>query len=94
MSAIERRFCGIARELLVRKNTTKRLSPYRRLEEELANARDALKNAVDAYMTENEAVRDLLVMVDASSFGGHKTYRCLTEFEVQRLSEIRKLVKP
>jgi hypothetical protein len=40
------------------------------------------------------ALRDLLAMLDASSFGGHKTYRCLTPFEVARLAEIRKLVKP
>jgi hypothetical protein len=37
------------------------------------------------------ALRDALAMLDASSFGGQKTYRCLTAFEVTRLEEIRKL---
>jgi len=41
------------------------------------------------------AVIDLLHMVDASSFGGHKTYRCLTPIEQKRLQEIREMaVKP
>jgi hypothetical protein len=40
------------------------------------------------------ALVDLLAMLDASSFSGQKTYRCLTERELQRLAEIRKQVEP
>jgi hypothetical protein len=69
-------------------------SPYVRLETELTNAREALTNAVDKYVEMHRAVENVLAMLDASSFGGHKTYRCLTAFEVSRLEEIRKLVKP
>ncbi len=39
------------------------------------------------------ALRDALAMLDASSFGGQKTYRCLTAFEVTRLEEIRKVAR-
>src|SRR5882724_12053001 len=76
------------------KKKAKRLSAYRRLEAELANARAALLNAVDEYIEMYRAMTDVLAMLDASSFGGHKTYRCLTAFEAARLEEIRKLVKP
>jgi hypothetical protein len=35
------------------------------------------------------AMRDLLAMLEASSFGGGKAYRCLTPAELGRLAEIR-----
>lgn len=39
-------------------------------------------------------LRDALAMLDVSGFGGYKTYRSLTAFELVRLEEIRKLVEP
>jgi hypothetical protein len=39
------------------------------------------------------ALRDVLAMLDASSFGGGKSYRCLTPKELARLAEIREIVK-
>lgn len=42
----------------------------------------------------HDALRDVLAMLEACSFGGHKTYRCLTAFERARLEEIRRLMEP
>ena len=67
-----------------------------------AMSRSHLMNEVkrsQAELTRREAritqldnwLRQVLEMLDASSFGGHGTYRCLTPEESKRLREIRLL---
>jgi hypothetical protein len=69
-----------------------KLSPYGRLENELANAREALTIAATNYTDALRALLDTLEMLDASSFGA-KTYRCLTPIELTRLEQIRKIAR-
>jgi hypothetical protein len=38
------------------------------------------------------ALVDALTMLDASRFGGHRTYRALTPLEEKRLEELRLLI--
>jgi hypothetical protein len=69
-----------------------------RLQQELSRRDGRILELVDLHNERDDglcvALRDVLAMLDASSFGGHKTYRCLTAFERARLEEIRKLVTP
>jgi hypothetical protein len=80
---------------IVKRRSQKPLSPFRRLQLDLATRNEALRQATEQHIEMHVAVIDLLHMVDASSFGGHKTYRCLTPIEQKRLQEIREMaVKP
>lgn len=76
-----------------RRDRIVRLSPYKRLERELANSREALTTAATLYTDALQALMDAIAMLDASSFGGGKTYRCLTPLELTRLEEIRRVAE-
>lgn len=67
-----------------------------------AMSRSSLMNEVERSQAElarreqritqlNYWLRQVLEMLDASSFGGQRTYRCLTPEESKRLREIRVL---
>jgi hypothetical protein len=58
-----------------------------------AKQEEVIERIVQVHVQSHErmlAVRDLLAMLDASSFGGHKAYRCLTPAELERVAEIRR----
>jgi len=64
-----------------------RISAFKRVETELANTRTALTEAAEKYVTALQALTETIAMLDASSFGGQKIYRCLTPAENARLDE-------
>jgi len=76
-----------------RRDRIVRLSPYKRVEQELANTRDALGTAATNYTDALQALADAIAMLDASSFGGGKMYRCLTPIELTRLEQIRRIAE-
>lgn len=73
------------------KKKAKRLSPYRRMEAELANARDALKNAVDKYMELFRGLEEALKIIDEERGGTKSGY---SREDSAKLERLRKLVKP
>jgi len=98
----------VNRQSYFEKKRAKRLPAYRRLQAQLAETllqverlrllcvtQQMFQTMLESQIVSaRAAMRDVLAMLDASSFGGYKTYRCLTAFEAARLEEIRKLVKP
>lgn len=55
----------------------------------LHNAGCRVEDAEAGYRAACGALADVIAMLDASSFGGHKLYRCLTPAESERLEQIR-----
>lgn len=80
----------------MKRRAKKRLSPYRRLEAELADARAAEENAVDEYMKTLTALRDALAIIDAmrKQSGYVSGWIVLVERQTKRIEEMRALLKP
>lgn len=75
----------------IRRNELKRMSKSELVHEiELIDAELTRRGGL--LMKLVWALRDCLEMLDASAFGGHKSYRCLTEKEAARLTEVRHLI--
>lgn len=73
------------------KKKAKRLSPYRRLEAQLANAREALSHAVDEYMKMLRGLESALGFIDRLMPQSKNAGEGWNAADVQRLAEIRKL---
>lgn len=68
-----------------------KVSPFRRLEEELANARKACVNAVDKYVEAIKGLGDALGYVDRLMPQSKNSGDGWTAADVKRLTELRKL---
>jgi len=69
----------------------KRLSPYRRLELELHNARVATAHAANAFTLEHRALIDAVNFIDRLMPQSKTQGSGWTAADVKRLAEIRKL---